>query len=97
MKEAVKMEQMVIEYNVQIGRLKDRLIQMREEEENEENGGNGENGGNIKMINSGKFGFNLEDSMQFSQIESNLRNNTEGVENLVQNLKSLSIQAGCFT
>jgi len=88
MKEAVKMEQMVVEYNVQIGRLKDRVIQMRVEEENEEN---------IKQLNSGFGSINLEDSMQFSQIESNLRNNTEGVENLVQNLKSLSIQAGCFT
>jgi len=88
MKEAVKMEQMVVEYNVQIGRLKDRVIQMREDEENDEN---------IKMLDSRFGGINLEDSMQFSQIESNLRNNTEGVENLVQDLKSLSIQAGCFT
>ena len=43
-----------------------------------------------------KNAIDLENSMQFHQIENNLRNNTAGVENLVKNLKSLSIQAGCF-
>jgi hypothetical protein len=83
MREAVKLEHMVAEYNIQIARLKDRLLEIEKKEEIEEEVVPGQP--------------NLQDSMQFSQIEVNLRNNTEGVENLVKNLKTLSIQAGCFT
>ena len=63
MREAVKLEQMVAEYNVQIARLKDRLLEM---ERNQEAG--------EESVEVGRP--DLKDSMQFSQIETNLRNNT---------------------